>query len=214
MMLQKQRMPVWLRLYDISNGRAAAWSQLILGRRIEAVWHTGVQVFGLEYFYAGGIEVMTSSSVEDTYDMEIVEEQLLGYTTQTREAFQSYLRSISDCFTPDTYDLCRWNCNHFSDACVRFLLNGSGIPDSILHLPDTVRSTFIGALILAFVERLNRNKRNYVQSPKSDETTQVILPVWAPDPPPRKIIKQLENSAKQTTLRRATVSGTKSSFAF
>lgn len=46
---------VQLHVYDLTGGMAKQMSKNFLGIEIEGVWHTGVVVFGKEYFYGGGI---------------------------------------------------------------------------------------------------------------------------------------------------------------
>ncbi|CAF5145851.1 unnamed protein product, partial [Rotaria sp. Silwood1] len=42
---------VKLYIYDISYGLAGAYGSVLLGKKIEGVWHTGVGVHGREYLY-------------------------------------------------------------------------------------------------------------------------------------------------------------------
>ena len=44
---------VELYIYDLSQGMAASLSPMLLGRSIEAIYHTAVVVYGREYFYGG-----------------------------------------------------------------------------------------------------------------------------------------------------------------
>ena len=37
-------------LYDLSQGMARALSQQFLGKQIDGIWHTGIVVYGHEYF--------------------------------------------------------------------------------------------------------------------------------------------------------------------
>lgn len=52
---QNLKNKVTLLVYDISNGMAKSLSPMFLGKTIEGVWHTGVVVYGNEYYYGGGI---------------------------------------------------------------------------------------------------------------------------------------------------------------
>jgi len=52
---------VKLYCYDLTNGMAAMMGPSLLGRPLEAVWHTSIVAFGTEYFYGQGI--MTSIPV-------------------------------------------------------------------------------------------------------------------------------------------------------
>ena len=47
--------PVSLHVYDLSGGMAKAMSQQLVGKQIDGIWHTGIVVYGKEYYYGGGI---------------------------------------------------------------------------------------------------------------------------------------------------------------
>jgi len=86
---------VKLYIYDISNGMAAQFSPMI-GFPLEGIWHTGIVVFGWEYFYGGGI----------TYDVpgmtpfgSPVKTITLGHTNVSMELFQEFLSNVSTRFT-------------------------------------------------------------------------------------------------------------------
>jgi len=46
---------VAVHLYDISGGLARQLSPMLIGKVIEGLWHTGVVVYGKEYYFGGGI---------------------------------------------------------------------------------------------------------------------------------------------------------------
>jgi hypothetical protein len=46
---------VQLHIYDVSQGMAKQFSGMILGKTIDGVWHTGIVVYGKEYYFGGGI---------------------------------------------------------------------------------------------------------------------------------------------------------------
>ena len=46
---------VKLNIYDVSRGMAKQFSPMLLGKTIEAVYHTGIVVYGREYYFLGGI---------------------------------------------------------------------------------------------------------------------------------------------------------------
>jgi hypothetical protein len=46
---------VELHVYDLSAGMAAQHSRSITNKQISGVWHTGVVVYGKEFYYGSGI---------------------------------------------------------------------------------------------------------------------------------------------------------------
>jgi len=130
---------VKLYVYDISNGMASQFSPM-LGFPLEGIWHTGIVVFGWEYFYGGGI----------TYDVpgmtpfgSPVKTILLGHTNISVDIFQDFLSNVSTRYTASTYNLLNHNCNNFTDECSNFLL-GKGIPEDIVSLPQRLLATPFG----------------------------------------------------------------------
>jgi hypothetical protein len=53
--MNNDKFEVTLYLYDISNGMAKSFSPMFLGKTIEGIWHTGLVVYGNEYYYGGGV---------------------------------------------------------------------------------------------------------------------------------------------------------------
>lgn len=147
--------PVELRVYDLSGGMAKQLSMPLLGKQIDGIWHTGVHVFGREYFYGGGIQAMPPSSVVARYGMEPVQVLPLGSTSVSQERLEAFLREINDRFTAETYDLIQNNCNNFSNEVSHFLL-GKGIPQHILDLPNEALSTPLGAMLRPMIENMQR----------------------------------------------------------
>ena len=48
--------PVRLRVYDLSQGLARQMSAQLVGQQFDLIPHTGVEVYGLEYFFGGGVQ--------------------------------------------------------------------------------------------------------------------------------------------------------------
>lgn len=46
---------VKLYVYDISQGLARQFGRAVLGIDLEGIWHTGIVVYGNEYFFGGGL---------------------------------------------------------------------------------------------------------------------------------------------------------------
>ncbi|KNA24926.1 hypothetical protein SOVF_011190 [Spinacia oleracea] len=141
---------VALNVYDLSQGLARQLSTTFLGKAIEAIWHTGIVVYGNEYFFGGGIQHAPAGSTQYGTPMRVVE---LGTTYVPQDVFESYLEEIGPRYTAETYSLLAHNCNNFSNEVAQFLV-GASIPDYILQLPNEVMSTPMGAAFLPMIQQL------------------------------------------------------------
>eukprot|EP00850_Spirogloea_muscicola_P023562 SM000368S13745 [mRNA] locus=s368:3601:5515:+ [translate_table: standard] len=147
---------VRLHIYDLSQGLAKQMSKSFLGKEIEAIWHTGVVVYGKEYWFGGGICSGRPSSTQYGRPVKVLE---LGRTDVPQELFEEFISEIGPRYTVQTYSLLRHNCNNFSDEVVQFLL-GDGIPQHILQLPTDVLNTPVGALIVPMLEQFEKSLHN------------------------------------------------------
>ncbi|CAM0942984.1 unnamed protein product [Alopecurus aequalis] len=157
---------VVLNVYDLSNGLARQLSTSFLGKPIEAIWHTGVVVYGKEYFYGGGIQCTPAGATQYGRPVRVVD---LGVTHLPVEVFEDYLRDIAPRYTAETYRLMTHNCNNFSNEAAQFLV-GAGIPDYILSLPSEVMSSPGGAMIMPMIQNLEATLRNNT----APQTTQFV----------------------------------------
>eukprot|EP01126_Amoeba_proteus_P032960 TRINITY_DN3219_c0_g1_i19.p1 TRINITY_DN3219_c0_g1~~TRINITY_DN3219_c0_g1_i19.p1 ORF type:complete len:301 (-),score=50.60 TRINITY_DN3219_c0_g1_i19:532-1434(-) len=125
-------------------GMARQLGQSFLGIPLEGIWHTGVVVFGKEFFYGPDI----SSSVPGRTPYGVPTKILtLGETALPEDIFTEFLGQISSQFIMNNYDVLEHNCNNFSDTVARFLL-GRGIPEEIISLPKRVMETPLGSALL------------------------------------------------------------------
>jgi len=117
-----------------------------------AVYHSGLEVFGVEYMFAGGNGGGTGVSMQRprvpppgsgwTF-YQSVEVAALRASKQEVERIVQELRTD---FSGGSYDLVSRNCNHFSDAlCTR--LCGQGIPGWVNALAGIGNSLGVGNLI-------------------------------------------------------------------
>lgn len=44
-----------LNVYDLSNGMCKQFSKQFVGREFEGIWHTGIVIYGKEFYFGGGI---------------------------------------------------------------------------------------------------------------------------------------------------------------
>ena len=96
---------VVLHIYDLSQGMAAQFSRALIGRYVEGIWHTGIVVYGKEYYFGGGISYdpprQTPFGTVLPYNRlgMPTKTQMLGKTELPFEVFMEYLREISPRFT-------------------------------------------------------------------------------------------------------------------
>lgn len=141
---------VQLRIYDLSQGMARTMSPALLGKQIDGIWHTGIVVYGREYYFGGGIcaDPPGTTPYGTPHSIEI-----MGATDKSQAEFRDFLGSISPNFTFATYHLLDNNCNNFSDQCCRFLV-GKSIPQYILDLPSEAMNSPLGPMIRPVIEQM------------------------------------------------------------
>ena len=143
---------VTLAVYDLSQGMARQMSEQLLGMRIDMIPHTGVIVFGKEYFFGGGIQALPHQQFVASH-MPPCQMINMGTTEINKELFEEFLESVRPRFTMQTYDLIRNNCNNFSDCVCNFLV-GKSIPAEITGLPERVFSSPMGQMLRPMVEQM------------------------------------------------------------
>ncbi|KAJ4954993.1 hypothetical protein NE237_011776 [Protea cynaroides] len=147
---------VALNVYDLSRGLARQLSTTFLGKSIEGIWHTGVVVYGSEYYFSGGIQHSPVGRTPYGIPIRVAD---LGVTHIPKEVFEDYLQEISPRYTAETYSLLTHNCNNFSNEVAQFLV-GVTIPDYILQLPNEVMNSPMGTLILPMMQNLETTLRS------------------------------------------------------
>ncbi|KAL3835492.1 hypothetical protein ACJIZ3_010228 [Penstemon smallii] len=122
--------PVHLNVYDLTSVNGYAY-WLGLG-----VYHSGVQVHGLEYAF-GAHEFPTTGIFESepkqcdgfTFRKSI----LIGWTDLTPGEVKGAMDKLAEKYRGDAYNLITKNCNHFcNDACIK--LTGNPIPNWVNRL--------------------------------------------------------------------------------
>ncbi|KDP26396.1 hypothetical protein JCGZ_17554 [Jatropha curcas] len=146
---------VTLNVYDLSQGLARHLSTTFLGKAIEGIWHTGVVVYGNEYYFGGGIQHDPAGRTPYGTPLKVVD---LGVTHVPQDVFEMYLQEISPRYTAETYSLLSHNCNNFSNEVAQFLV-GATIPDYIIQLPNEVVNSPMGALIMPMIQNLESTLR-------------------------------------------------------
>ncbi|KAL8262009.1 hypothetical protein R6Q59_026058 [Mikania micrantha] len=189
---------VCLHVYDLSGGLARQLSMTFLGKAIEAIWHTGVVVYGTEYYFGSGIQQIPAGTAPYGTPLRVID---LGVTHVPKEVFEMYLQEISPRYTQETYSLMKHNCNNFSNEVAQFLV-GCCIPDYILNLPNEVMSSPMGALIMPMIQNLETTLRAGAvpQAPQFRPSPVLSVP---------QVSKKIDTSSESKTFTTATSSETK-----
>lgn len=116
----------------------------LLGFQLDAVYHTSIELDGLEYVYDGNVVAIAPGS---SHLGQPLQRLSLGKTELPMDVIQQYLESLREVYTVAAYDLWKHNCNNFSNDFATFLV-GNGIPDHILHMPSAVLESPLGRMLM------------------------------------------------------------------
>ncbi|CDR95020.1 PPPDE peptidase domain-containing protein [Babesia bigemina] len=153
--------PVYLKVYDLSRGMASMISMPLLGFQMDGLWHTSIAVFGNEYLFGQGISYCEEARCEEATNLPLTRKILLGETSVTKELFHEYIDSLQVTFSPESYHLLRWNCNHFTNTAAEFL-TGNGIPDEYVKMIDRIEQSPSGKIVLGLIEKsFNRDPSSF-----------------------------------------------------
>lgn len=89
-------MDVHLLVYDLSQGLARQMSMGLLGFQLDAIYHTSVELDGLEYVYDGNVVAITPGS---SHLGRPIQRLHLGKTDLPMDVVQPYLESLRDIYT-------------------------------------------------------------------------------------------------------------------
>ncbi|CAK0798749.1 unnamed protein product, partial [Prorocentrum cordatum] len=129
----RRKSEVLLYMYDLTNGVAKPLSPWIVGDVLEGVWHTGVVVYGKEYYYSKDTVYANPGETSFGVPDRIVH---LGSTLWRQDELHEHVsRELKPVFQRETYDVVRNNCNHFSDRVCMFLVR-KHVPEEVLRQPD------------------------------------------------------------------------------
>lgn len=167
-----EKQAVRLHVYDLSMGLAAQVSESVLGKRVEAVYHTGVVVFGREFYYGSGSGIQAGAPASTSYGSPI-QVMDMGHTEIDRTILDELLQDLQEQFHGSKYHLLYNNCNHFSQELINFLV-GKDIPKHILNLPQEIMSTPAGSFFASMISNIVHNQQQAIENPtvkdKEEET--------------------------------------------
>eukprot|EP00762_Andalucia_godoyi_P003043 ANDGO_04169.mRNA.1 DeSI-like protein At4g17486 len=116
-------------VYDIIDNSYSAWAGI-------GVFHSGIEVYGVEYSFGGGLGSATGvfgiepRSAEGVVFRETV---VLGETKLSRSEVERIVWDMARDWPSNSYDLLERNCNVFSDALAQRIL-GVGVPGFVNRL--------------------------------------------------------------------------------
>ena len=109
--------PVLVHVYDLSAGFAKDLSPLLLGKQIEAIWHTGVVFGGVEYYFGQGINRAPAGQTPFGQPNQVIS---MGNTFVPASIAEEVISDLARTkFSPTSYSLLKNNCNHVSDPARR-----------------------------------------------------------------------------------------------
>jgi hypothetical protein len=176
--------PVQLAIYDLSRGAVQALSAQFLGPQyhIQAVPHTGVVVFGKEYFFGGGIQCEEPTSLRQMMQMVPMQIVNVGRTRVSQAQFDAWcsLKMQTGEFSMESYDLLSHNCNTFSHAALKEGLQLSqGVPQWVLDVPRIFLSSPLGQMVRPMLDNMQLGQvsgAHTVPSATSAATASVLPP--------------------------------------
>lgn len=146
-----------LYVYDLSRGMASAISPMLLGKKIDGIWHTSIVVYNREYFFGSrGVESCNPGTTAIGNPLRV---ENLGDTQVPYSVYIDYLKGLSEtAYAGRTYHLLNHNCNNFSNEVAQFLC-GVSIPKYILDLPNEVLNSSLSSGLLSLVSQLENSAR-------------------------------------------------------
>eukprot|EP00891_Asterochloris_glomerata_P008685 jgi/Astpho2/8685/fgenesh1_pm.00128_%23_2_t len=154
--MSEQAEKVQLYVYDLSRGLARQLSMGLLGKQIDAIYHTSIVVGGKEYYFGQGINQANPGSTPFGTPGQVLDLGETHIPADLREEFVSDMAASK--FSTGGYNLLENNCNNFSNDFATFL-TGEGIPAYITGLPQEILATPLGQMLrpmMAHLEQLCR----------------------------------------------------------
>lgn len=135
----RRKHEVIVHMYDLSSGAASSISPFLLGERLGGIWHTGIVVFGKEYYFGG--EIYYDTPGQTCFGLP-VKRIALGYTLWRQEELHALIvNELKPLFCRESYDVILHNCNHFSDRICRWL-TGTALPEEVSRQPEKFMQCF------------------------------------------------------------------------
>lgn len=204
---------VHLAVYDLSRGMARSLSGQFLGpdHALDIIPHTGLVVYGQEYFFGGGIQSESPQLFRQATGMFPISTESLGRTTVTKDEFEAWCRNCmaNGRFTMESYDLMERNCNNFcQEAAVEGLRLPNGIPQWILDVPRRFLASPMGQMIRPMLEGMQvtggHNANGTSNAPFANAAPPVATAAATPTPAPADHNPWVNLPSSSTTNNNAT----------
>lgn len=172
---------VHLAIYDLSRGMARSLSGQFLGpdHALDIIPHTGIVVYGKEYFYGGGIQSANPNSFRQSMGIFPIDIQVLGRTTVTQQEFEQWCQNCMRAgrYSMEAYDLVQRNCNNFShDAATEGLRLPNGVPEWILDVPRRFLASPMGQIVRPMLEQMQMTGGGGTAAPFADSAPPLTAP--------------------------------------
>lgn len=73
---------------------AKQFSPIFLGKMIDAIWHTGLVVYGKEYYFGGGICAGTPKTTVYGYPIEVISKLFRKENWERQKFHNQFLKNI------------------------------------------------------------------------------------------------------------------------
>lgn len=125
--------PVYLNIYDLSDSNdLLLWCGL-------GIFHSGIQVHGVEFAYGGhdyeASGIFATSPKDAPGPVVFRQSVLIGETTLTAEEVQSLVQTLGQTYKGNRYHLLQRNCNHFASD-LSYQLCGQHAPGWVNRLAN------------------------------------------------------------------------------
>mmetsp|Transcript_106116 Transcript_106116/g.204231 ORF Transcript_106116/g.204231 Transcript_106116/m.204231 type:complete len:728 (-) Transcript_106116:10-2193(-) len=129
----RRKREVILHMYDLSSGAASSISPYLLGERLGGIWHTGIVVFGKEYYFGG--EIYYDTPGRTCFGIPAKRIPLGNTLWRQEELHEKIVKELKSIYCREAYDVIFHNCNHFSNHICEWL-TGHTLPDEVLKQPE------------------------------------------------------------------------------
>lgn len=136
----RRKKEVVLHMYDLSSGAASSISPYLLGERLGGIWHTGIVVFGKEYYFGG--EIYYDTPGKTCFGIPAKRLPLGNTLWRQEELHQLIVHELKSIYCREAYDVILHNCNHFSNHICEWL-TGHALPDEVLKQPEKLMQSLI-----------------------------------------------------------------------